>query len=183
MSSVEEIGDSMMNEKMLDAINEQIKWELYSAYLYLSMSTWFHSMGLQGFANWERMQAMEERDHAMKLYDYVLFRGETVVLQSIDAPPSLWESPEKAFEFQYAHEQDVTAMIHNLVEVATEVRDHATYNMLQWFVDEQVEEEDSARTILEKLKAVSGETGKGVLFMIDRDLAARVYDSPVTPSE
>ncbi|NLO77749.1 MAG: ferritin [Methanomicrobiales archaeon] len=171
----------MMNEKMLDAINEQIKWELYSSYLYLSMSTWYNSIGLQGFANWERIQAKEERDHAMKLYDYVLFRGENVELQSIDAPPSSWESPEKAFEFQYAHEQEVTAMINNLVEIALEVRDHATYNMLQWFVNEQVEEEDNARTILEKLKVVSGETGKGVLFMIDRDLSTRVYAPSVTP--
>ena len=170
-----------MNEKMLDAINEQIKWELYSSYLYLSMSTWYNSIGLQGFANWERIQAKDEREHAMILFDYVLFRGENVELQSIDAPPSSWESPEKAFEFKYAHEQEVTAMINNLVEIALEVRDHATYNMLQWFVNEQVEEEDNARTILEKLKVVSGETGKGVLFMIDRDLATRVYAHSVTP--
>ncbi len=172
----------MMNEKMLDAINEQIKWELYSAYLYLSMSTWFNSIGLRGFANWERIQAMEERDHAMKLYDYILFRGETVKLHAIDVPPSSWESPEKAFEFQYAHEQSVTAMINNLVDIAQEKKDHATYNMLQWFVDEQVEEEDSARTILDQLKAVSGETGKGMLFMVDRELSARIYHPPVTPT-
>ncbi|WFN34786.1 ferritin [Methanogenium sp. S4BF] len=173
----------MMNEKMLDAINEQIKWELYSSYLYLSMSAWYNSIGLRGFANWERIQAMEERDHALKFYDYVLSRGGIVELQVIDAPPSSWESPEKAFEFQYAHEQSVTAKINSLVEIAQEERDHATYNMLQWFVDEQVEEEDNAHAILEQLKAVSDETGKGLLFMIDKDLAARVYHPPVAPAE
>lgn len=183
MGSVEIIGDGMINEKMLDAINEQIKWELYSSYLYLSMSAWYNSIGLRGFANWERIQAMEERDHALKLYDYVLSRGGIIELQPIDAPPSSWESPEKAFEFQYAHEQSVTAKINNLVEIAQEVRDHATYNMLQWFVDEQVEEEDNAHAILEQLKAVSDETGKGLLFMIDKDLGARAYRPPAAPVE
>ena len=130
-----------MNGKILDAINEQIKWELYSSYLYLSMSAWYDSIGRGGFANWERIQAMEERDHAMKLYDYVLSRGGIIELQAIEAPPSLWESPEKAFEFQYQHEQSVTAKINNLVEIAHEEHDHATYHLLQWFVDEQVEEE------------------------------------------
>lgn len=170
----------MMNEKILGAINEQIKWELYSSYLYLSMSAWYDSIGLRGFANWERIQAMEERDHALKFYDYVLSRGGIIELQAIDAPPSSWDSPEKAFEFQYAHEQSVTARINNLVEIAQEEHDHATYNMLQWFVDEQVEEEDNARTILEQLKVIRNETGKGILFMIDKDLAARIYHPPVT---
>ena len=173
----------MMNQRMLEAINEQIKWELYSSYLYLSMSAWYDSIGLRGFANWERIQAMEERDHALKFYDYVLARGGVIELQSIDAPPSSWESPEKAFEFQYAHEQSVTAKINNLVEIALEERDHATYNMLQWFVDEQVEEEDHAHSVLEQLRLASDDAGKGILFMIDKDLAARVYTPPVAAAE
>jgi len=172
-----------MNGKILDAINDQIKWELYSSYLYLSMSAWYDSIGLRGFANWERIQAMEERDHAMKFYDYVLSRGGIIELQAIDAPPSLWESPEMAFEFQYEHEQSVTAKINNLVEIAHEEHDHATYNLLQWFVDEQVEEEENARTILEKLNMVSDETGMSVLFMVDKDLAARVYHPPRKQAE
>lgn len=184
MSSVDVIrGDEMMNQRILETINEQIKWELYSSYLYLSMSAWYDSIGLRGFANWERIQAMEERDHALKFYDYVLARGGVIELQSIDAPPSSWESPEKAFEFQYAHEQSVTAKINNLVEIALEERDHATYNMLQYFVDEQVEEEDNAHTVLEQLRMVSDEAGKSILFMIDKDLAARVYNPPVTQAE
>jgi ferritin len=172
-----------MNGKILDAINDQIKWELYSSYLYLSMSAWYDSIGLRGFANWERIQSMEERDHAMKFFDYVLSRGGIIELQAIDAPPSLWESPEKAFEFQYEHEQLVTAKINNLVEIAHEEHDHATYNLLQWFVDEQVEEEENARTILEKLSMESDETGMSVLFMVDKDLAARVYHPPQTQAE
>lgn len=165
----------MIKQKILDAINEQIKWELYSAYLYLSMSAWYDSIGLRGFANWERVQAMEEQEHAMKFYDYVLSRGGVIELQTIDAPPSSWESPEKAFEFQYEHEQSVTAKIDNLVKIALSENDHATYDMLLWFVVEQVEEEDNARSILDKLKMVGNEEGKGLLFMIDKDLAARSY--------
>ncbi|WP_062398340.1 ferritin [Methanogenium cariaci] len=171
-----------MNGKILDAINEQIKWELYSSYLYLSMSAWYDSIGLRGFSHWERIQAMEERDHAMKFYDYVLSRGGIIELQAIDAPPSLWESPpEKAFEYQYEHEQSVTAKIDNLVELAHEEHDHATYNLLQWFVDEQVEEEENARTILEKLSMASDEMGMNILFMVDKELAARGYHPLVTP--
>lgn len=165
----------MINQKIIDAINEQIKWELYSAYLYLSMSAWYDSIGLRGFANWERVQAMEEREHAMKFYDYVLSRGGVIELQTIDAPPSSWESPEKAFEFQYEHERSVTAKIDNLVKIALAENDHATYDMLLWFVVEQVEEEDNARTILDKLKMAGNEDGNGILFMIDKDLATRSY--------
>lgn len=172
-----------MNGKILDAINEQIKWEFYSAYLYLSMSAWYDSIGLRGFANWERIQAMEERDHAMKFFEYVLSRGGIIELQAIDAPPPLWESPEKAFEFQYEHEQSVTAKINSLVEIAHEEHDHATYNMLQWFVDEQVEEEENALTILEKLNMVSDERGMSVIFMIDKDLSTRVYHPLVKHAE
>ncbi|MBT8507178.1 ferritin [Methanomicrobiaceae archaeon CYW5] len=168
-----------MNDRVMDAINEQIKWELYSAYLYLSMSSWFESIGLKGFANWERIQAMEERDHAMKFYTYVLSRGGRVIFQSIDAPPSEWESPLAAYEFQLSHEKTVTARIENLMNIAIEEKDHASASMLQWFINEQVEEEENAKSIVDQLKLVSGETGKGLLYMLDKDLAARVYHPPV----
>lgn len=166
----------------MEAINEQIKWELYSAYLYLSMSSWFESIGLKGFANWERIQAMEERDHAMKFYAYVLSRGGRVILQSIDAPPSEWESPLAAYEFQLSHEKTVTARIENLMNIAIEEKDHASASMLQWFINEQVEEEENAKSIVDQLKMVSGETGKGLLYMLDKDLAARVYH-PIVAQE
>lgn len=168
-----------MNDRAMEAINEQIKWEFYSAYLYLSMSSWFESIGLKGFANWERIQAMEERDHAMKFYTYVLSRGGRVILQSIDAPPSEWESPLAAYEFQLSHEKAVTARIENLMNIAIEEKDHATASMLQWFINEQVEEEENAKSIVDQLKLVSGETGKGLLYMLDKDLGARVYNPPV----
>jgi len=168
-----------MNDRVMEAINEQIKWELYSAYLYLSMSSWFESIGLRGFANWERIQAMEERDHAMKFYSYVLSRGGRVILQSIDAPPSEWESPLGAFEFQLSHERAVTARIGNLMNIAQEEKDHATASMLQWFVNEQVEEEENAQAIVDQLKMVVGETGKGLLYMLDKDMGTRVYSPPV----
>ncbi|MBN1166620.1 MAG: ferritin [Methanospirillaceae archaeon] len=168
-----------MNTKMEKAINEQINAELYSAYLYLSMAAWYSSSGLKGFANWERIQAQEERDHALKFYDYVLARGGAVTLTPIAGPPTEWRTPADAFAFQLEHEQKVTELITNLVNLAQKEKDHASYNMLQWFIDEQVEEEENARDILDKLKLIEGEKGTGVLFMLDKELATRVYTPPV----
>lgn len=168
-----------MNPKLEAAINEQINAEFYSAYLYLSMSSWFDSTGLKGFANWERVQAQEERDHALKFFDYLCARGGRVIMKPIEAPPSTWKNPQDAFETQLDHELKVTELINNLVNLAMQEKDHATVNFLQWFVSEQVEEEENARTILDQLKMISQEKGVGLLYMLDKEMATRVYTPPV----
>ncbi|MBO8183361.1 MAG: ferritin [Archaeoglobus sp.] len=166
----------MIKESIQEALNKQINAELYSAYLYLSMSSYFESINLKGFANWMRIQAQEELSHAMRIYDYVIERGGRVILDAIEKPPSEWKSPLDAFEAVYNHEVKVTDLINDLVELALKERDHATYNMLQWFVNEQVEEEASADEIVQKLKLV-GDEGRAI-FMLDRELAQRQPPQP-----
>lgn len=168
----------MLTEKMNDALNEQVKWELYSSYLYLSMSAWCAEKGLEGFAQWMRAQAQEELFHATKFYDYILERGGHVVLHAIDSPPSEWENVLAVFEDTLSHEREVTRRINELVDVALEVRDHATNIFLQWFVSEQVEEEANVGTALDKLRLIGGK-GEG-LFMMDKELGARVFTPPTT---
>lgn len=168
----------MLTPKMEQALNDQIKWELYSAYLYLSMSAYFADKGLPGFAHWMRMQAQEEHFHAMKFYDYVLERGGRVELQAIDAPPSGWSSSMEVMEETLKHEQHVTSLINDLVDVAISERDHASNIFLQWFVTEQVEEEDSVSEALAKLRLVGSE-GNGI-FMLDKEMGTRVFNPPVT---
>jgi ferritin len=168
----------MMNPNVETALNEQIKWELYSSYLYLSMASWYESIGLRGFANWERVQAQEELAHALKFFDYVIARGGRAILLTVDAPPGEWESPLAGFEFQLAHEQVVTGRINDLVNLAIEERDHATSNMLRWFVDEQIEEEANATELVEKLRMIGEDGASGLLYMLDKELAARVFTPP-----
>lgn len=167
----------MLSDRMNQAINDQVKWEMYSSYLYLSMSAYCQDLGLSGFANWMRVQAQEEMFHAMKFYDYVLERGGKITLQAIDAPPATWSGPLEVFEKTLEHERHVTARINDLVNVAIDERDHATNIFLQWFVSEQVEEEDSVNDMLNKLRLINGE-GQGML-MLDKDLATRVFTPPV----
>jgi len=168
----------MFTKKMEAAINEQINAELYSAYLYLSMSVWCENQNLKGFANWLRVQYQEETAHAMKFFDYVLERGGNVTLKNIDAPASNWKDIIDVFENVLKHEKHITELINNLVQVAIDEKDFATNNMLQWFVNEQVEEEANATEILEQLKLSEG---KGApLFMMDRELKTRVF-TPITP--
>ncbi len=162
-----------IGERVVEALNKQINAELYSAYLYLSMSAYFESVGLKGFANWMRVQAREELSHAMRIYEYVIERGGRVRLFAVDEPPSEWRSPLDAFEAAYRHEVSVTKMINELVELAISEKDYATYNMLQWFINEQVEEEASAAEIVDKLRLL-GEDGRG-LFMLDRELGQRKF--------
>ncbi|WP_317137432.1 ferritin [Methanochimaera problematica] len=164
-----------MNPKIEKALNEQVKWELYSSYLYLSMSSWYESKGLRGFANWEYVQAQEEKDHAMKIYKYVISRGGRMLLQPIEAPPTEWKSPLDAFEVSLKHEVKVTSLINDLVNLAQKEKDHATINMLQWFVDEQIEEEGDAGQIVDQLKMIEKDGGSGMLYMLDKELGARVY--------
>ena len=166
-----------MNERMVKALNEQINAEMYSSYLYLSMSAYFQGISLDGMSSWMRIQAMEELTHAMRLYDFILERGGNVDLKRIESPERNWESPLHVFETTYAHELKVTSLINELVNVAVEEKDHATNNFLQWFVAEQVEEEASADLVLQRLKLV-GNQGDG-LFMVDRELAKRAFVPPV----
>ncbi len=162
---------STIGGKVQDAINEQIKNELYSAYLYLSMSAHYEAGNLKGFARWMRLQGQEELGHAVKFFDYVNDRGGRVTLQAIAQPPTTWKSSLELFKQVLEHEQKVTGMIHQLYKLATQENDYATQVMLQWFITEQVEEEKSAGEIVEQLKRV-GEQGP-TLILLDRQLGTR----------
>jgi ferritin len=166
----------MLNNDMEKALNAQVNAEMYSAYLYLSMSAFFQSKSLSGFAGWMRVQAQEEMVHAMKFYDFINERGGRVILEPIEAPPTDWDSPLATFEAVYEHEQKVTGLINELVELALEKHDHATNIFLQWFVSEQVEEEATAGTLVDKLKLI-GKDANG-LFMLDSELAQRTFTMP-----
>jgi ferritin len=161
----------MLTDKIQKALNGQLNAELYSSYLYLSMNAYFKTVNLDGFANWMYYQAQEELEHSMKFYDFIIQRGGKVQLTQIEAPPTEWDSPLAVFEATLAHEQKVTGLINDLVEIALEEHDHATNIFLQWFVSEQVEEEESVGGVLEQLKLMGD--AKGGLFMIDRELAKR----------
>ena len=161
----------MLSKAVQDAINEQIKNELYSAYLYLSMSAHFEASNLPGFARWMRLQAQEEQGHAIKFFDYMHDRGGVVRLQAIDQPPAEWKSSLVLFEQVLHHEQMVTGMIHRLYELAAKENDYATGIMLQWFITEQVEEEKSAAQIIDTLKLIDAH-GTAVL-MLDKQLGKR----------
>ncbi len=165
-----------ISERMVEALNRQINAEIYSAYLYLSMAAYFDSIGLKGFSNWMRVQWQEELMHAMKMFDFVSERGGRVKLYSVEEPPSEWESPLAAFEHVYEHEVNVTKRIHELVEMAMQEKDFATYNFLQWYVAEQVEEEASALEIVEKLRLI-GEDKRALLFL-DKELSLRRFTPP-----
>ncbi|MFH1487577.1 MAG: ferritin [Pseudomonadota bacterium] len=166
----------MLNKKMEKALNEQVNAELYSAYLYLSMEAYFKSLNLVGFAAWMRVQTQEELFHSMKFYDYINERGGRVLLKAIEAPQTQWKSPLGAFEAAYEHEQGVTALINGLVDLAIKEKDHATNNFLQWFVAEQVEEEDNTSGVVEQIKLIGEATGG--LFMLDRELGQRTFTMP-----
>jgi ferritin len=168
----------MLKKKIEAAFNEQMNAEMYSAYLYLSMAAYFESTGMPGFANWMRVQAQEEMVHAMKFFDHIIERGGRVTLKAIEGPETEWDSPVKVFEHVYQHEQKVTGLINNLVDLAIEESDHASRSFLGWFVDEQVEEEDSASTVLDRVKMIGG-SGNG-LFMMDRELGQRVFTPPAS---
>ncbi len=166
----------MLKEKIQDALNKQLNAELFSSYLYLSMAAYCERINLKGFANWMRVQVQEELIHAMKFYNYIVERGGTVLLSPIEGPPTEWDSPLSVFEHTYQHEQKVTALINNLVDLATSEQDHATNNFLQWFIAEQVEEEASADEVVQKIRLMGN--AQGGLFMLDRELAQRVFTPP-----
>jgi ferritin len=160
-----------MKQAVQEAVNEQIKHELSSAYVYLSMSAHFEAENLPGFARWMRVQAQEELGHAMRLFDYVNRRGGRVILQAVEQPPHKFSSPLGIFEQALEHETKVTQLIEQLYETAVEHRDYATQVEVQWFITEQVEEEDSAILIVDQLK-MAGDN-RAALLMLDRQLGAR----------
>lgn len=167
----------MINQKVEKIIIDQVNKELYSAYLYLSMSAYFSNIGLLGFANWMMVQTQEEQAHGMLMYDYLINRGVKVTLGAIDSPPSDWENPLHVMEEVLKHEEYVTSLINDIMSVAEEAKDRATMSYFNWFVDEQVEEEGNAQDIISKLKLIGDD--KSALYLLDKDLAARVFVAPV----
>ena len=161
----------ILSKKLENAINKQVNAELWSAYLYLSMSAYFESINLGGFASWMKIQAQEEVEHAMRFYHHVIERRGRVLVSAINAVPTSWKSPQHAFEEAFKHEQKVTAMIENIATIAAVEKDYAATSMLRWFHDEQVEEELQTDTIVQKLKMIQKSTGG--LFMLDRELGKR----------
>lgn len=167
----------MISKKLEEAINNQINRELFSEYYYLSMASYFNSTGLSGFENFFLVQVEEERFHAMKMYRFLNERGGRVFLKEIEAPKTEFNSPLEVFELAYDHEKLVSSLINNLMDLAIQENDHAAKRHFDWFVEEQVEEEASMETTLNKLKLVKGE-GHGLLMM-DNELAQRVFTPPV----
>jgi ferritin len=166
----------MLDKKMQKALNKQMHFEFYSAYIYLAMSAKFNDLGLAGGANWMRIQYQEETVHALKFFDYISERGGDVALLDIAAHPKDWTTPLAMFEYALAHERKVTSNINELVDLALLLKDHATNNFLQWFVAEQVEEEATADDMCTKLRLIEGAAGG--LYEIDKDLATRVFTPP-----
>jgi ferritin len=161
----------MLNTTVQNAINEQIKNELYSAYLYLAMSAHFEAANLPGIAKWMRFQSNEEVEHAMKFFDYVNDRGGRVTLKAIDQPQSEWSSALVAFEQVLEHEQKVTGMIHSLYALASKENDYPTQVLMHWYIDEQVEEEKNATLIVEQMRMIGDHSG--ALLMLDHRLGKR----------
>ena len=162
----------MMKKKIQDAFNDHLNAESFSAHLYMSMSAHLQSVNLKGMASWMRLQADEETMHEMKFFDYILTRGGKVVLDRVNAPPTEWDSPLAIFEAAYGHEQMISAKINALVDLSLAESDHASNAFLQWFVTEQVEEEESVSEVVDQLRLIGDD--RGALFMLDRELGQRV---------
>ncbi|HDP97267.1 MAG TPA: ferritin [Euryarchaeota archaeon] len=169
----------MLKKAVLNALNKQMNAEFYSEYLYLSMAAYFQSMSLTGFTHWMKCQAQEEHVHGMKFFNHIGERGGDALVGSMESPPTKWKSPMAAFEHVLKHEQKVTGMINDFVNLSIQEKDHATNQFLQWFVSEQVEEEASASEVLEKLRLV--DKTEGGLLMIDTELSARIPVLPLMP--
>lgn len=167
----------MFTEKMQDALNKHLNYELCSSYLYLAMSAWFETQGLSGFAHWMKIQTQEELVHVQKFISFIHDRDGRVVLYTIDAPKKDWSSTLNAFQEALEHERSVTARINKLVDLTQEDSDHATGTFLQWFINEQVEEEGSVKKIVDELKLV-GDSGQA-LFIMNRELAQRTFNLPL----
>ena len=167
----------MISKRLEEAINSQINAELHSAYIYLSMSAYFESENLSGFANWMKVQFEEEQFHAFKMFNYLVERGGRPILTKIEGPQTDWDGLIDVFETTLEREQLITSLINNLADLAQEEKDRAALAFLQWYIEEQVEEESNVETILNQLKFIEGK-GHGIL-MLDRELATRTYVPPV----
>lgn len=163
----------MLNKKIEEAINDQINYEFYSAYLYLSMAGYLKGEELEGFSNWMMVQYQEEISHTMKFFNYIHDRGGKVVFKDVKAPPSSWASVLDVFNETLEHEKTVTDSINNLIDLAIKEKDHATCNFLQWYIKEQVEEEASVSSIIGKIKLVQ-DSNEG-LYHLDKELAGRIF--------
>jgi ferritin len=168
----------MISKSLNKAINEQINKELFSEYLYLAMSAWFAKENLDGFANWMLVQAQEEHFHAMKFFNYVLERGGEIELAAIAKPDKNFKNALNAFKMAYEHEQFITKSINGLMDLATKEKDYAAKSFLQWYIDEQVEEEATADKIVSQLKMIGD--NMHAIFMLDRELGQRTYTPPTT---
>jgi ferritin len=166
----------MLSKRLQEALNAQINAEYYSSYLYLAMAAYADSVNLKGFANWFRVQNQEEMVHVHKFFSFVVDRRGHVTLGAIEAPPSSWESPLAVFEATMKHEQHVTSLINALTDLARDEHDNATLALLQWFINEQVEEEAAADAIVQNLKLIGNEPSG--LYLLDRDLATRTFVPP-----
>ena len=170
----------MINEKVREALNQQIKEELESAYIYMSMAAWFHSQGLDGMAQWMKSQTVEEITHAMKFFDHITERDGRVEMLPLGIKKTEWSSPLEAFQDAYKHEQYITGKINELMGLANQENDYAANAMLQWFVTEQVEEEASTSKVAHELELVGGK-GDGLL-MLDREMGQRMIKYPPPPT-
>jgi ferritin len=172
----------MIPKRVRDAMNEQIKNELESYYIYLSMSAYFHAQSLDGMAHWMRCQAHEEMIHAMKFFDHIVGRGETIELLDLKQLKATWDSPLQAWKDTCEHERFITGKINNIIKIAREENDYASDTLLNWFTKEQIEEEQNADKIAKELEMVEGD--KRGLLMIDRELATRIFvaGSPLDPA-
>jgi len=168
----------MLSQKLLDALNEQLKWEFYSAHLYLAMAAYCHDQGLDGFANFFRVQVQEETFHAMKFFDYINQRGGRIVISGIDQPQNEYASILDVFTKAYEHEQLVTKRIYTLSDIALEEKEHATISFLKWFIDEQMEEEETFGNLVKKLSRIQND--QHAIYALDAELAQRVFTPPAT---
>ena len=166
-----------MDKGLVKSLNDQLNFELYSAYIYQAMASHFKAQNLNGFANWMDVQVQEELVHATKFYTFLHDRNVDVELGAIAKPPTKWDSPLAVFEHALKHEQLVTKRINSLADQAAKVSDHATSNFLLWFINEQVEEEANTTDVIQQIKLVGKE-----IFMLDRELAQRVFTPPATPT-
>ena len=171
----------MISKRIQDAMNDQIKHETFSAYLYFSMAAYFYSRSLDGMAQWMKAQAQEEFGHALRFFNHINDRGGRIELQALEKPQTEWDSPLAAFEAALAHEEFITGKINDLARLADEENDRAAGIMLQWFVTEQVEEEDSVSSVIDMLKLI-GDSGHGMI-MADRELGTRVAGPVEPPAE
>jgi ferritin len=166
-----------MNKKVQEALELQVNKEFYSAYLYLSMNQYFEEEGMPGMANWMYQQFLEEQFHAKKMLKYLNSRGQKAVLAQIDKPQVEWPSTMAVFKNVLEHEEEITASINNIQSIAVDEKDFATMNFLQWFIDEQIEEEENANNLIKQLELI-GDNGYGLL-MLDKELAQRTFTEPV----